>query len=272
MQDRVNNFLLLRHLEESATQEELIKDGYYKVDKLSLVDEKYANSVAKAIKESEITSAVLVSSNSVRTKMTTRLLRKELKRKLDTTCDLTLRSDSRANTINHPELVTPLSSQNIHLFNQAKRVFVAEAFVNKNPFYRFGDSASNGKQEYPELQGLFQGGGECQLDMSIRLYELILDLIDERGGLVVLCTHLVVMSRFLALQSLAEKPIDETELLYLQEWDEGLIQLNGRNFHDYYEANDYTFNLDMNLISSLKPRLIKEINKLKEIKSNYGSY
>ena len=282
MQD-MEKIKIVRHLEEVAS-------GHIDRDAdIEPVDQKemdrlmnqYLPSIIEDIKSGKYNKMVFVSSDKIRSKRTAEILKKEAGRQLDIPIDI--ETDPRTSAEGHGEYkkgVTPKDP----LIKVAKMAFVKESFENKNPWYRHGSVATeNNPSAYPELAKIFESSGENQIEISIRMYRFILDLLEKvrenPKTLYVLTVHHIVMSTILTLLHLLEKKGKFINLIYHPAGEmhtdttKAVEEMVGGwdKFYEYYSNHNYLFDVDPAQLGEMEEIIRTELDiLLAQYMQHYG--
>ncbi|MEK7660331.1 MAG: hypothetical protein AAB343_03960 [Patescibacteria group bacterium] len=277
----MESFKIVRHLEESH-QEEINRDADIDPEEIALLKTYYLPAILENIRSGKYDSATVICSDKLRSSRTADILREELQRYGD--IPVNQETDDRISAEIHGRYKTGTNSDN-PLIERAKMIFLHEAFEKHNVWYRHG-SASNDAGEilYPELNEIFESPGENQIELNIRMYRFVLDLLqrieENPTNLFILSAHHVVMSTLLALQRISEKggPFINIRyhpqgLLYADQNMETEEMIGGwDNFYDYYKSRNYIFDIDVQKLKQIREIIQAELDLcLASYTQHYGN-
>lgn len=194
----------------------------------------------------------IISSNRLRCIQTKEILVKGVKSfmphlNLDIHVDYRINDMKHGEYYNHP--YSPIISDQ-KKYDMAWKVFIQETFMNKNINYHHGSPVVKGElcARYPQLETIIRTPGESQLEVSLRLYEFLLNLVEESffsqiGKPIVVITHSLIIFRIYEILEVfkryANRPIKLGELIF-KEWD-----IDIKKIEEVLVTPPYILNLDM---------------------------
>jgi broad specificity phosphatase PhoE len=256
----------IRHVEEVNNDLSVARDGHIDSGELYIIDDYHVPEILECIEEKSPENVDIICSDTERSQETSEYLKLKLEQK--TTIPVTVEIDPRSNPLHHGTYKKGITPDN-PLVKSAKKIYIQETFVNKNPWYRYGDI--QGIQDaYSDLGEIFIEPGECQAELTIRLYRLFLDLLErmeaENKTLFVLSTHYVVITRLLSLQYISQSKSNfhmfysPNAELYMHEWEAGNELMKDYDFHDFFKVHNYIFDIDMAEIGKIRNAIETDLN------------
>ncbi len=242
---------MLRHLEEK-NESEINRDAEIDPEELELLLNFYVPEIKREIELGLCDRVTIISSDKVRSQQTADLLKKEVS--ADTNIPIIQEEDSRTSAENHGKYRDGTAIDN-PLTKKAKSIYLQETFEKKNIWYKYGSTTNEtGEEIYPELKEIFAEPGESQIEINVRIYRFILDLLDrverEPKTQFILSTHYIVMSRILSLQHMTEQDESFSPLFYqptgelYQRENEATENMIGgwEKFYDFFKSKNFVFN------------------------------
>lgn len=264
----MENIKILRHTEEKNQSD---RDGDLLESELYIIKDNYAPNIVLTANTRELNDVNIICSDTKRSIRTAEVLSNCI-HGFDPNLNVCIEQDPRIVSLTHGKYKDNVLSSH-PLYNYAQKVYLEETYINDNPWYKHGDPCLrlDGSYKYPELLEIFDEPGESQSDVSIRLYDAILNLISREeelnSKLFVLSTHYVVLSRLMSLQYIADtKDIDKLPSVYADgklyqwEWEANNEILNGEDFRKFYK--NFIYDLDMNKILKLKEAIKYDLSFL----------
>lgn len=269
MSRSLHSVKMFRHIEELPSLVDGMREGSILNSEAHIVDDYYVPRLRESTFTNGYVSLALYHGATVRAAETAYLV----KDKLIDSYDLTVRVEQDLN-------ISPLkhgyyrdtNSMMGRVATVAQDMYIHETFDKGNPYYRHGDPVMmrSGNYLYPELKDNILVPGECQADMSIRVYSAVKDIIDRGNSrpkeAIALSTHYVIMSRLLALQAIARCRIEDNNAynwkigeLYKMEWDVGLGMTKQEGFKGYFKNRGYIFDIDIESIATLEKAIDNEL-------------
>lgn len=269
---------ILRHLEEDNQDLGVERDGEVQESEVSLVRDHFAPFVAEMCESDNKSTIKIITSDTKRAKTTSELLQSELDAEYG--LGSTIIIDPRTEALKHGQYKVGTSPNN-PLVKRAQQIYLKETFNKNNPWYRHGSTTSESDgSTYEELYEIFEAPGENQIELSIRFYSFLNELLDDvnQEDLVVLSSHYVILSRLLSLQHISNDvdPLfslyyNSEGKLYEQEWHAGLEMMGDVRFHDFFRQHNYVFDLNMGKIGKLRAVISTDLEILKaQYMQHYG--
>jgi len=260
---------MIRHLEE--VQESTInRDGDIDPAEIDLLLNSYVPAITNEVKSGKYNKIVVISSDMQRSKQTTELLKDEISKQVSIPVEQ--ETDPRTSAEVHGKYKDDVDNKN-PLIKKAKFTYLRESFEKGNIWYRHGSVTNDFDNEtYPELAEIFQSPGENQIELNIRMYRFILDLIkkirENPKTLFVLSTHHIVMSTLLSLQFMAESfgPLMSLSYhpqgeLYKHENKATVEMIGGwENFYNFYKTRNYVFDIDISKLEKIEGIIQTELD------------
>lgn len=268
---------ILRHLEEETGDLGQERDGDVLESEIGLIREVYAPQIACRYGEDQKQLVRLITSDTIRAKSTAELLKVELQNshQIPSIIDV----DPRTQALQHGQYKQGVKTDH-PLVARAQQIYVQETFFEDNPWYRHGSSVGADGCSYPELEQIFEKAGENQVELSLRFYSFISDLLDNaRGGeLIVLSTHYVTLSRLLSLEHIAssldnfQAPFYQADgRMYQREWDAGFELMGDLKFKEFFKQHQFIFDLDLDQVDRIRNGVISDLELLKaQYMQRYG--
>lgn len=271
---------MLRHLEEEFAPE-VNRDGSIDSKEVELLVNHYVPSIIEDVKSGRYDSIKVISSDKLRSKQTTDILKNEITKHVDVSIKQEV--DPRTSAENYGIYKKGVES-NDPLIKKAKRIYIRETFEKRNVWYRYGASSNDFDGEtYPELDEIVESPGENQIEINIRIYRLVLDLLkrikENPETLYILSTHFIVMSRLLSLQHIAEKNNTPISLFYHPQGElykhenEATEQMIGGwdKFYEYFSDKNFIFDIDISKLEQIQDVLQAELDiSLAKYMQHYG--
>lgn len=270
-------YIFIKHLEEKQDFRQKGRDGSVLESELYRIPI-FGDKIAHKMETNRFKNIVLLASSKLRSIQTAQYIESNLKnRGLD---KVLTRKDSRINPIYHGEynvdLVDEISEKS-PVAKVASKAYAIETFKNLNISYRYGDPVRNCEgSRYPDLINVFTTFGECQAEIGIRLYSFMLDLIEftsiHKDSIICLITHSVIISRVTALSAILYE-FDKGNFeysnmqgtLFLLEWNKGFVLQKGLSYRQYFEQNEFIFDVRFRNSTQLKTLLENEIKELQTL-------
>lgn len=271
---------MIRHLEESD-KTEVDRDGEINAKEVDLLINSYIPAILEEIESGKYDSVTVISSDKLRSKQTTEILKDELLKHVSV--PINQETDPRTSAEVHGVYRNGVEQDN-PLIKKAKLIYLREAFEKGNVWYRHGSVENDFDEEtYPELDQIFVSSGENQIELNIRMYRFILDLLnrikENPKNLFVLSTHHIVMSTILSLQYIAEKVEPPISLsnhpqgeLYRRENKATEEMIGGWDkFYDFYKTRNYVFDIEVSKLEQIKNVMQSELDMfLAKYEQHYG--
>lgn len=260
---------MVRHLEEGA-ESTMNRDADIDAKNIDLLINRYIPSIVHEIEAGKYDRIVVISSDKSRSQQTTEILKDELAKQVEVPIEQEV--DPRTSAENHGAYKEGVKTDD-PLINRAKRIYLQETFEKGDVWYRYGsDTDGSGRESYPELSQIFESSGENQIELNIRIYRFILDLLakikEDPKTLYILSTHYIVMSRILSLAHIAEKSDPAFSLFYDQHGE--LYQKENKateemiggwdNFYDYFATNNFVFDVDMSKLEQIRNAIQSDLD------------
>lgn len=260
---------MIRHLEE-IDEPSINRDGNIDPEEIDLLLNSYVPAIKNEIESGKFNKIVVISSDSQRSKQTTELLKEELSKQASVPVEQEINPRTCAEI--HGKYKVGIDKSN-PLVKKAKFTYLKESFEKGNMWYRYGSVTNDFDNEtYPELGEIFESSGENQIELNIRMYRFILDLIkrirENPKTLFVLSTHHIVMSTVLSLQFISENfgplmwlsfhPQGE---LYKHE-NKATVEMIGGwgNFYNFYKIRNYVFDIDLSKLEKIEGIIQSELD------------
>ncbi len=267
----MEKFKMLRHLEEES-EATINRDGDINTKEIDLLINFYIPSIINEVRSERYDRIVVISSDRQRSKQTAAILKNEITKHISIPIDQ--ETDPRTSAENHGEYKEGIDEDN-PLVKKAKFIYLRETFEKKNIWYRYGASTNDFDEEtYPELTEIFDSPGENQIELNIRIYRFILDLLSRikknPETLFVLSTHYIVMSRILSLQHIAGENDSFLSLFYQPQGElykhenevtEKMIGGWG-NFYDFFTTKNFVFDVDISKLESIQDVIQSDLDIL----------
>lgn len=269
---------ILRHLEERNDDLGVERDGDVLESELGLISEHFAPNVAVMCERDGKSNIKIITSDTKRAKTTADLLQSELSSGYELSSTIIV--DPRTEALKHGTYKMGIRPDN-PMVKRAQQIYVNETFYKNNPWYRHGSTQSEANgNTYEELGEIFESSGENQVELSIRFYDFLNELLDNTNqeDLIVLSSHYVVLSRLLSLEHIGKDVeglfslyYDSQGKLYEQEWHAGLELMKDVKFHDFFKQHNYIFDLNMQEVGKLKTAINTDLEVLKaQYMQHYG--
>lgn len=249
---------IVRHIEEDQTSKD-IRDGSINGNETKVLMDFYIPEILKDLESDKYNSVVIISSDKARSTQTSELLKSELSKY--SRLSISTEIDSRSSAQFHGKYKPDVDNDN-SLVKKAKSIYLKETFEKGNFWYRYGDTKNgSGEESYPELSEVFIEPGENQIELSLRMYSLCLDLLEKirqhPKTLFILSTHYLTMSRLLALESIAKTNgssgfFHAPGELYQREWEATQDLVKETSYKDFFKENNYVFDVDFSKIDEIK--------------------
>lgn len=262
---------MLRHLEEENTFQNGVRDGRILDSEKYRIESHYAPDIVNAARRKNIGDVRLISSTTRRTLDTAAMIKGSIEERSD--MHVLIETDPRIKALQHGQYYAGIDADHSSV-KRAQAIYIRETFGLSNPWYRHGDPLlqKNGKYRYPELVDIFQQPGENQVEVSIRLYASILDLLKRKGEmkneLFVLSTHYVVLSRLLSLQYIAgcvqSDQLRQRKVgkLYQMEWDVSDKVMAGCEYKEFFRQHNFIFDLDIDKMGVVQEIVQEDLDML----------
>ncbi|MCA9397325.1 phosphoglycerate mutase family protein [candidate division WWE3 bacterium] len=153
----------------------------------------------------------------------------------------------------------------------AWEAYLTETFKNKNMYYRHGDpilleeAETVRKYRYPEINGTFTKHGENQIEHSIRLYEFLIDLVnnyygEEKNVVPIIIGHSLVAFRLFEISEVFRLGIDyqQGELMHKE------FSVDLASVMDSVMSPPYTTKINVQPLMNNIQKLSLELEQLKE--------
>jgi len=264
----METFKLLRHLEEKKG-DEINRDDEIDPEEISLLKNYYIPEIKKDIESKKYNKIVIISSDKKRSKKTSEILNNELRK--ETRIPIIQEEDPKISAEKHGKYKAEMNKNN-PIIQKARKIFYHESFENNNIWYRFGDVSDGKENVYGEFSEVFDSPGENQIELNIRMYKFILNLIEriERNPetLYIISTHYILISTILSIIHIGEQKRGLVELFYHpfgeMYKDENLATRNmiggWENFYNFYKTKNYVFDIDLSKLNKMRNIIQNELD------------
>ncbi len=265
--DQYNNLVLVRHLEDepyiSDTRDSHILDSEKHKASSIIMD------ISRILEEQSYANVQLYTSPLLRSLETSEIVSAGLQ---ELSIQVMTHSDNALSSMGHGRLSGEITLPEERRITEkiAKRIYMVETFDNSNPYYRYGDpiTDSNGVPKYPELIGKFEEFGECQIEMSFRIYKFMIGLVEREveleNSLIVLVTHTVFIIRTMSFPHLVNH---RSPLWYLipsgevYKLEQEMLEkvLGDFDYGAFFSKELPIYYLDINSIKTIYDLLVNEL-------------
>lgn len=262
-----NTIKILRHLEEHPQVINGDREGNILESERYLVDRYYAPEIVSEAAARNTGRIAIWSSGALRSQATSELIASSVE-DIDKTIKVDLCIDTRIGALRHGSYKDDYYSENNK--DYAQSIYIDETFARCNPHYKHGDPVllDDGNYKYPNLKDIFSGLGESQIDITSRLYDCVLDILEQNDGqneLLVLSTHYVILTKLLSLQHLGAHYEETYKMysrgnLYKLEWDSIGDIIGSCKYKDFFKVNNCIFDLNLDKIAMVQPFMIADLN------------
>ncbi len=260
---------MVRHLEE-APENEINRDGDIDAKEIGLLRNYYVPEIIKDIESGKYNKIVIIESDKLRSKRTAEILTEEVSKHTNIPIEQEENSDASAEV--HGKYKKGVDTNN-PIIKKAKFAFLKEAFDKGNIWYRHGSVVSGLDNEtYPEFEQIFESSGENQIELNIRMYRFILELIkkieENQKTLYILSTHHIVMSTILSMIYMADQDgglksffYNPFGKMYKNEREVTEEMIGGwEKFYEFYKLRNYVFDVDLSKLKSMESAIQSELD------------
>lgn len=264
----MEKFKILRHLEEKETKE-MDRDSDIDPEEIQLLKNHYIPEILKDVENGYYNKIIIVSSDKKRSKKTSEILNNELEKEIN--IPIIQEEDPRISAEIHGKYKTGINPHD-PLIKKAKFTYLKESIEKGNIWYRHGDVYNENKITYPEFEKIFEKPGENQIELNIRIYRFILDLINkiekEPKNLYIISTHHIVMSTILSLIHIGEEKGNLVRLLYhpfgdmYKDENKATENMIGgwEKFYEFYKLRNYIFDIDLSKLKRMEDLIQNELD------------
>lgn len=265
----MNRIKMFRHIEEKPVITEGVRGGSILESEQYLASDCYAPSIQKLAEEQSNKDVRIMRSDTDRSLETANLVADCITESSSLSVIIDLNTDLSA--LEHGRYKEDIEYTH-SLSELAQQIYLRESFLENNPNYHHGDPGLNkdGSHKYTELVDIFNEPGESQADLNIRVYRLVLDLIEridnQTRETLALSTHYVILSRLLALEAIAltyaDSPTNKwtTGDLYKLEWDVGVDMTQSEGYKNFFKRRNYLFDINVEYLSLLRHEVLNELD------------